>query len=465
MMMKKHFIKFSFLFICILFNGCDKYQNIPIDDIESAENTINDSSQIYIPLEFSNGEFDDNQDDWSWIRSKQSENFIVFWEPDFGNNPNDESIPVDYRFNVDLLLDKLESYYKIHRDELQFFDVNNTILNQYKIMVFVHYSLDFGASGAGYDDTVGAFWIDPNSLNPIRNVVAHELAHAFQYQVHCDLNSSGFRWGFGENGSGGNTYWESTAQWQSFQCEPEYISDGVYGYANEYHNHFLDEEHRYDSYWMHYYWTSIHGKEIISRIWRETIEFEDPAQTYMRITNTNTQDLFLEFFEASRKFVTWDIEEIKERMTNFIGIQQIGLENSNGKFVVSPNSAPETTGYNVIELSIPDNHNLTIDFQGITNNNYITIEDQESIAGWYIGVVSLLENGDRFYGEANLINGHSPYLFSQNIPVGSKRLWLVISPAPTIYFKHQWDDNENNDIQWPYSLSFNQNIQILNLMD
>ena len=82
-----------------------------------------------------------------------------------------------------------------------------------------------------------------------------------------------------------------------------------------------------------------------------------------------------------------------------------------------------------------------------------------------IGVVSLLENGDRFYGEANLINGHSPYLFSQNIPVGSKRLWLVISPAPTRYFKHQWDNNENNDIQWPYSLSFNQNIQILNLMD
>ena len=239
----------------------------------------------------------------------------------------------------------------------------------------------------------------------------------------------------------------------------------MYGYANESHNHFLDEEHRYDSYWMHYYWTSIHGKEIISRIWRETIEYEDPTQTYMRITNTNTQDLFLEFFEASRKFVTWDIDEIKERMTNFIGIQQIGLENSNGKFVVSPNSAPETTGYNVIELSIPNDNNLSLEFQGLKNNDYVTLEDQESIAGWYAGIVSLLENGDRFYGEANLINGLSPYLFTQNIPESSKRLWLVISPAPTRYFKHQWDDNENNDIQWPYSLSINQNIQILNLMD
>jgi len=466
--MVNSYIKFwaPILFIGLLSIKCGKDDNQPIEDIESVgEMELDTSKKIYIPSEFSSGEFDNDQDDWSWIRSRQSENFIVFWEPDFGINPNSESIPIDYRFDVDFLLNKLEYYYQVHRDDLNFFDENNTMLNQYKIMVFVHYSLNFGAFGAGYDNTVGAFWIDPNSLNPIRSVVAHELGHAFQYQVYCDLGRSGFRWGFGEDGSGGNTYWESSAQWQAFQCEPEFISDGVYGYVNESHNHFLDEQHRYDSYWIHYYWSSIHGKEIISRIWRETIENEDPAETYMRITNTNTQNLFFQFFEASRKFVTWDIDEIKERMIDFMGIHRIGLEFNDGKYIVSPNFAPETTGYNIIELSIPDNNSLTIEFQGITNNKYFTIEDQESISGWYIGVVSILENGERFYGETNLINGHSLYSFTQDIPESSERLWLVISPAPTRYFKHEWDDNEDDDIQWPYSISINENIQILNMVD
>ncbi len=456
--------KFFTLLFFLIYVGCNKDQSITendiesLDDIQSEEDSEFDTSKIFIPYE-------DFLDDWSWERSKQSENFIVFWEPGFGKDPNDESVPVDFRFDVDLLLDKLDYYYQVHRNELSFFDINNTLLNQYKIMVFVHYSLDYGAFGAGYEDTIGAFWIDPNSLNPIRTAVAHELGHAFQYQVRCDLGTSGYRWGFGENGSGGNTYWESTAQWQAFQCEPEYISDGVYGYVAETHNHFLDEIHRYESYWMHYYWSSIHSKEIISRIWRETIENEDPAETYMRITDTNTQNFFLQLFEGSRKFVTWDIGEIKERMKDFIGIHRIGLELIDGKYVIDPNFAPETTGYNVIELSIPDSNNLKIEFQGLINDNYFTIEEQESISGWNIGVVSILENGNRFYGETSSINGHSPYTFNQDIPESSERLWLVISPAPKRYFKHEWDEDQDNDIQWPYSLSIDENIQILNLVD
>ena len=102
------------MLIGLLLIKCGKNDNRPAEDIESVGEMEFDTSKIYIPSEFSNGEFDNNQDGWSWIRSRQSENFIVFWEPGFGNNPNSESIPIDYRFDVDFLLNKLEYYYQVH---------------------------------------------------------------------------------------------------------------------------------------------------------------------------------------------------------------------------------------------------------------------------------------------------------------------------------------------------------------
>lgn len=79
--MVNSYIKFwaPILFIGLLSIKCGKDDNQPIEDIESVgEMELDTSKKIYIPSEFSSGEFDNDQDDWSWIRSRQSENFIVF---------------------------------------------------------------------------------------------------------------------------------------------------------------------------------------------------------------------------------------------------------------------------------------------------------------------------------------------------------------------------------------------------
>lgn len=49
---------------------------------------------------------------YSWWRSKQSEHFVVFWEPGFKDDPNAENVPEALRVNIDDLLNKAEQFYK-----------------------------------------------------------------------------------------------------------------------------------------------------------------------------------------------------------------------------------------------------------------------------------------------------------------------------------------------------------------
>jgi hypothetical protein len=42
-----------------------------------------------------------------------------------------------------------------------------------------------------------------------------------------------------------------------------------------------------------------------------------------------------------------------------------------------------------------------------------------------------------------------------NVPDNCKQLWLVVSGAPTTYWRHAWDDDDTNDEQWPYQVKFN----------
>ena len=55
---------------------------------------------------------------WSWWRMKQSEHFFVFWEPGFGDDPNDESVPEALRVDIDDLLQKAEQFYKTNVETL-----------------------------------------------------------------------------------------------------------------------------------------------------------------------------------------------------------------------------------------------------------------------------------------------------------------------------------------------------------
>jgi len=421
---------------------------------------------IYIPEEFSDINFDDNTETWSFERSQESEHFIVFWEDGYGNeHPVSESVSETYRVNIDDLLEKAELFYDYNVHDMKFAVTGEgqSYLDTYKMMIFLYHTDEWMAFGAGYDDVIGALWISPNTAQPAGSVVAHEIGHSFQYQVYADLGGgAGFRYGYG--GNGGNTFWESTAQWQAWYAYPEEIfgSHNFQVYTENYHRHTQHEDYRYASYFLHYYWTDKHGLDIIARIWREAEEPEDPIKAYMRITGISTEEMNNEMYEAAAKLTTWDIDEIRNLGEEHIGKHTYSFETlDDSSHRVSYDHAPGTTGYNVIPLNVPENgETVSVEFTGESNAEGFNPVDA-SIAGWRYGFVALLENGQRVYGD---MHKEAEGTVSFDLPGNTDRLWFVVTGAPDVYSPHPWDDNNSNDEQWPYTVQFT-NTNITGLID
>ncbi|MCW3805384.1 DUF6055 domain-containing protein [Plebeiibacterium marinum] len=421
--------------------------------------------KIYIPQEFKESGFDDPNNKWSYKRSKQSDHFIAFWEAGYGeNNPNSNDIPEEYRVDIDDMLLKAEEFYALNINKLQFANVGSgkSNLDKYKMIIMLHYTTEWMAFGAGYDDVIGALWVSPSTCKPVGSVIAHEIGHSFQYQVYADLLANGdvkedftrgFRYGFG--GNGGNGFWEQTAQWQAMQCYPDDIFNkrDLDTYIKNCHRHVCHEDYRYSSYFIHYYWIEKHGVDFIGKLWRSAQKPEDPFQAYMRITDISAPQLNDEIYEAASKMVTWDIDGLREG-----GKENIGKYKSNtdlledGTYQVEYNSCPGTTGFNALELEVPGaGKKITAYFKGIVNaDGYNTVEDTAR-AGWRYGYVALLENGKRVYSK---MNAATQGAVTFKVPKKCSQLWFVVTGAPKTYAPHPWDEDESNDDQWPYQVKF-----------
>nr|WP_290640187.1 DUF4859 domain-containing protein [Labilibaculum sp.] len=439
------------------------------------ESDVPDYDRFYKPEEHKSLDMLRGDSKWSFVRSKQSDHFIVLWEPDFGLDPNASSVPEFYRVDIDDLLLKAESFYDLNINALKFAEVGvgKSNLDDYKMQIYLFYTDEWMAYGSGYDDVIGALWINPATVHPVGSVIAHEIGHSFQYQVFCDLgNGAGYRYGFG--GTGGNTFWEQTAQWQAYQSYPGEIFEGYHYpvYCDNYHRHVLHENYRYASYFIHYYWAEKHGKDMIGRIWREAKEPEDPIQAYMRINGLTVDGLNAELYEAATKFVTWDFDALRSLGENHIGKHSYKFyQLTDGSYQVAYSKCPSSSGYNVIPLNVPTVGTVvTTNFTALTPGSALaagdpgTYTDSETTntttkynsssltrAGWRYGYVALLNDGQRVYGEMNRKTAGS---IDFTVPEGCVNLWLVVLGAPSTYEAHPWDEKESNDDQWPYKLKF-----------
>lgn len=487
-----------FLMFCLLFCLCHCSSDDPAIETEKPDNKeepgdgavfelkpsdIQDYYKIYKPNEFKNINWLREDSKWSFVRSKQSEHFIVFWEKGFTENPNSTSLPEVLRVDIDDLLAKAESFFRINVEKLKFAELGNSLsnLDKYKMQIYLHYREDWMAYGSGYDDVIGAIWVSPPTCKPVGSTIAHEIGHSFQYQVYADLlaagktlndYSRGFRYGYG--GNGGNGFWEQTAQWQSFQSYPREVfgSDNFNVYTKNYHRNLFHEWQRYASYFIHYYWANKHGNDFIGKLWRESLMPEDPAETYMRLNKLTVDQFNDEIFEAVSRFVTWDIDEIRSNGESYIGKHSYLLYSlTDGSYQVAYSKCPGTTGYNVIPLNVPEAGTvIAINFNGIRPGSPLTTGDPGlalkgdqtikvtsynksdiSIAGWRYGFVALLNNGKRVYGEMNSEpNAKVEFI----VPENCNKIWFVVLGAPSVYNSHAWDENESNDDQWPYKIIF-----------
>lgn len=251
---------------------------------------------------------------WSFSRSLETDHFILFWEPDFGDNPNSDVLPETMRVDVADLSEKLENFYETETKTLGF--GISSLLNGYKLQVYLLYTDDWVATGSGYDNRIGALWISPSTCKPAGSVIAHEVGHCFQYLIYCeqladgqpDAEESGFRYRYG-NGFG-NAFWEISAQWQFWQDYPaEQFTD--YEMDTWFQNYFRAFEHewtRYQNYWLITSMSEHYGKDWLNTIWRESRYDEDALSCHMRIYLHNDLDkLYSELYTLPRKM--WKLKQ------------------------------------------------------------------------------------------------------------------------------------------------------------
>ena len=482
-------------FASLTFNGCSSDNETETPNEPEPEPTepstvtildpsdVQDYDKIYKPKEFNNIDMLRSDSKWSFVRSKQSTHFIVFWEEGFGSDPNANSVSENLRVNIDDLLEKAEEFYYINTNTLGFakVGVGKSNLDKYKMQIYLLYQTDWLATGSGYDDVIGTLWVNPSTCKPVGSTIAHEIGHSFQYQVYADLLAfggiendftRGFRYGFG--GNGGNAFWEQCAQWQAYQSYPDeaFESYNFSEYTKNYHRHICHEWQRYASYWIHYYWTDKHGIDFIGKLWREAEGPEDPLEAYMRLTGLTVEQLNEELYEAATRFVTWDIDAIRQNGSNYVGQHTCKFYLSeDGSYQVAYSKCPGSAGYNVIPLIVPAAGTVvTTSFIALAPGSALaegdpgqysedgtifskTTYNSSSLtrAGWRYGYVALLDNDQRLYGEMNRATASNAEF---TVPSGCAKLWFVVLGAPSSYKVHPWDEKESNDDQWPYKVKF-----------
>jgi hypothetical protein len=181
---------------------------------------------------------------------------------------------------------------------------------------------------------------------------------------------------------------------------------------------------------------------------REAKKGEDPVMVYKRVTGITQEQFNDEIFDASRRFITWDMKRI-EKVASKYANQHTSTFNAvaNGWYRITVSNCPQNYGYNGIKLKVPTSGTtVQLNFKGIAGaEGFTTIKTDMS--GWRYGFLAVKKNGKRVYGDVNA-NGIGTATFK--VPNDTEYLWLVVSGAP----KEHWTvsgKEESND-QWPYEI-------------
>ena len=450
-------------------------------DIEiMSESDVPNFSKYYKPAEF-NFDMLRNDSKWSFYRYKQSEHFFVFWEAGFGDNPNGSDVPAELRVDVDDLLQKAEQFYDTNINKLGMVVTGQgkSYLDDYKMEIYLLYQTEWLATGSGYDNVIGALWVNPSTCQPVGSTIAHEIGHSFQYQTYCDNVRNGaandfkvgYRYGY-EGSNGGCGFWEQCAQWQSYQDYPEQALDDAWSgvWYQQCHRHFEHEWMRYASYYLQYYWTEKHGDKTLGRIWNESKYPEDAIQAYMRLfLNNDYEAAKKELFEYAQRCVSFDFAGTRSYFRQHNNNYQTKLYSEGGYYQVGYANCPQPTGFNAIKLDVPAaGTKVSVNMEALkagsalaandpgdqvdgdnkvvgSTRTYNNIGNGQAVA---YGFVALKSDGSRVYGDMNETDATGSATFE--VPANTEYLYLVVQGAPKTYHQCPWDEKEETDMQCPY---------------
>jgi hypothetical protein len=372
-------------------------------------------------------DFNNPDSEYSFKRSKSTDNFVLFWAKEYGDDPMTNSV-ANRRFNVDEILKESDRFYDYYVDNLKWVDKERSLATKYKFLFFVIGGNGGTAFGGSIDNKIGAFWTPATRVNrgPY-GVVAHELGHSFQALVRAD----------GAFSFSGGSIGEMTSQYMLWQVYPEWMTFENYhltAFMKATHLAFLHEDNQYHTAHVLEYWSEKHGVEFIGKMWREVQRGEDPVMTYKRLTDITQAQFNDEVFDAARRFVTWDMPRIEKVAARYANQHSTSLTNaSDGWYQIAADKCPQNYGYNAIQLKIPAaGTEVSLDFNGIAGAEGFSNVQPEK-AGWRYGFLASREDGSRVYGDTF---SKSPGTAEFTVPANTKFLWLVVSGAPTEHWIH-----------------------------
>ncbi|MBR5748292.1 MAG: DUF4859 domain-containing protein [Prevotella sp.] len=426
---------------------------------------------------------------WSFNRSKESDNCIIFWQKGFGSDPGKAPSlnGTSMSFDADAVLRVAESCYDLNINKLGFSSSN--MKDKYKILILMNYTTTWTCYGAGYDFECSALWLNPATVKPAGHALAHEVGHSFHYMCYAEaahynhVSSQTIGTGFHLPVGNGQTIWEQTAQWQANQTYPSYMFSESYPlFGNNANYAFTHEWMRYQSYWFLYYLCQ-HYNDIttVAKVWKQPMTGAvDFNQSLMKLKGLSPEDFYKLYFDYALHCATYDFEAAAPYRNNYIGkfdYRAVQLDDS--KYQVAYASVPQSTGFNVVELSVPEaGTSITTRFTaltpgcnlnasdpgeynngnanalvraGVTKYNYVS---NASARGFRVGYVFLKDDNAREYYNDDIVHckgtDEATEDITTEVPAGTKRMFLVVSPALSGYIQHKWDENIKNDDQWPY---------------
>jgi hypothetical protein len=265
-------------------------------------------------------------------------------------------------------------------------------------------------------------------------------------------------YGFGANAGGDNCWWEQCAQWQAFKIFPEQqFTDYRFDeYLKNCHKNILHESPRYANYFIQDYWCFKQGMDIIGRLWNLSVRPEDPVETYRRITGITHSQFCDQMYECAARFTTWDIPHVRAYGESVIDTRPTVKMTAadDGYWKIDSVNCPENYGYNSILLNTPANAaDIKVYFEGLGGTagyRYVSAS-----SGWRYGFVSLLNSGERVYGEMRTVTGNrGKDTLQYRAPANMRKIWLVVTGAPATHWRHPWDNLDSNDEQWAYQVKF-----------
>jgi len=424
-------------------------QNSPAQtDAPAKASTEHAGKEVLIPSRGvqrvpADNDYDNPDSEYCHKHSRSSENFVLFWAKEYGDDPAANPV-ANRRFDPDAALKECERFYTYYTDKLKWVDKDKSLASKYKWLIYVIGGNGGTAFGGSIDNKIGALWTPATRINrQPYGVIAHELGHSFQAIGRAD-GAASF--------TGGSIH-EMTSQYMLWQVYPEWMTFENYhlvDFMKATHLAFLHQNNQYHSPYVLEYWSNKHGVEFIGKLWREVEKGEDPVMTYKRLTSITQEQFNDEIYDACRRFVTWDMHRIEKVAASYANQHTTSLTTADdGWYQIAADKCPQNYGYNAIKLKVPAAQTkVTLDFKGIAGaEGFRSIKPDK--AGWRYGFLASQEGGNRTYGDAfSKSEGTAEFA----VPANTKFLWLVVSGAPTEHWIHSADRTHEKEEQWPYRI-------------